>query len=647
MDSFVLSFENYINSGIGAVYIENIMLEEEDSALFVDNFNDDISGNALNSSTWTWKGGTGSAITIGCDTIAPYGGYGKSFSFTYNAPSDGWCAVSMGLNHVNVSSKDTLSFYVKGSAGSEKPNIYLRDIVTRGYVDIEDYVTLTLDWQRVNIPLSDFKDNKPSLDLSDLVEMQTIFEGEAVSGTIYLDDIAFVKYSMSIAPTLDTTAEITNSTVITLEGTKAPGTSVWINGVEVVTPNNQTTWSANHILSEGPNNIAVMTKDGYGASSDIVTRSIGLDTQLPTAVITAPSTAEVNEVITFDGSDSSDNYGIASYAWNFGDSSQSSGKIVTHAYTEVGTYNVTLTVYDIAGNGPVSDALPVAVSSGSPTYTLNTTALNGSVAVSPDKPQYNHGETVTLTAEPDTGYHFTHWSGDVPSGHETDNPLILTMDFNKSITANFDINTYTITASVGPGGTITPSGAVTVTHGSSQTFTITPDAGYYVADVVVDGSSVGSVESYTFDNVIADHTITIDFTIFTYTLTTSALYGSITVSPDKPYYNHGENITLTPDPDRGYSFLDWQGDAPIVHEFDDPLYLYMDSDKYIIGRFGYDPTLQLYKSDSFTLVRPKMPVSGGMSEPSDNYSLDNVEIGNPFGGDRSTSENYSIWIFKK
>jgi hypothetical protein len=77
---------------------------------------------------------------------------------------------------------------------------------------------------------------------------------------------------------------------------------------------------------------------------------------------------------------------------------------------------------------------------------------------------------------------------------------------------------YTIAATAGPGGTIDPSGDVWVAAGGSQTFTITPEPGYMVEDVLVDGQSVGRVTSYTFEDVTADATISATFTPFTYAL---------------------------------------------------------------------------------------------------------------------------------
>jgi hypothetical protein len=72
-----------------------------------------------------------------------------------------------------------------------------------------------------------------------------------------------------------------------------------------------------------------------------------------------------------------------------------------------------------------------------------------------------------------------------------------------------------ITASAETGGSISPSGEVTVTNGGSQTFTITPGVGYQISDVLVDGGSVGAVTSYPFTNVTANHTISATFAAFT------------------------------------------------------------------------------------------------------------------------------------
>ena len=91
---------------------------------------------------------------------------------------------------------------------------------------------------------------------------------------------------------------------------------------------------------------------------------------------------------------------------------------------------------------------------------------------------------------------------------------------------------YTVTASAGTGGTISPSGAVTVYSGQNQTFTITPNTGYTIASVKVDNVSQGATNSYTLTNVTANHAVTATFTNLNRNIpkTDQLLFGAITES---------------------------------------------------------------------------------------------------------------------
>ena len=83
---------------------------------------------------------------------------------------------------------------------------------------------------------------------------------------------------------------------------------------------------------------------------------------------------------------------------------------------------------------------------------------------------------------------------------------------------------YTIMASAGSGGEIKPSAAVEVYGGENQTFTISPNAGFIIDDVLVDEESVGAKKSYTFENVSSDHTIHAEFAVIpTYTISGKVL----------------------------------------------------------------------------------------------------------------------------
>ena len=71
---------------------------------------------------------------------------------------------------------------------------------------------------------------------------------------------------------------------------------------------------------------------------------------------------------------------------------------------------------------------------------------------------------------------------------------------------------YTIDTITGANGSISPSGKVVVWEGSDRSFTVSPNSGYAVADVKIDGKSIGAVTSYTFKNISSDHTIEVSFT---------------------------------------------------------------------------------------------------------------------------------------
>ena len=115
-----------------------------------------------------------------------------------------------------------------------------------------------------------------------------------------------------------------------------------------------------------------------------------------------------------------------------------------------------------------------------------------------------------------------------------------TLDFGEegSVTITEDVNavgkasSITITASASPkaGGTISPSGRVAVDYGEDLQFTIKPNKGYQIKDVIVDGVSQGGVNKYTFTAITKRHSIQAKFTKQTFTVTI-AEGGNVSVSP--------------------------------------------------------------------------------------------------------------------
>ncbi len=213
-------------------------------------------------------------------------------------------------------------------------------------------------------------------------------------------------------------------------------------------------------------------------------------------------------------------------------------------------------------------------------------AENGTVDVSPTGPTFPRGTTVTLTATPNLGYHFTGWSGDATG---TLSPLTINMNTNKTIQANFTLDEYVLNIEAENGTVEIFPLLATYPRGTTVTLTALSDAGYHFTEWS------GSIADN--DNPIqivmdSDKTIQANFAGNGYTLTVLAQNGSVDVQPNLPVYAHGTTVTLTATPDTGYHFTGWTGSAPSVLN---PLFLTMDSTKTVTANFApneYTLTIQ-------------------------------------------------------
>ncbi len=148
-------------------------------------------------------------------------------------------------------------------------------------------------------------------------------------------------------------------------------------------------------------------------------------------------------------------------------------------------------------------------------------------------------ETVGIT-KGDNGISFNVASGGF-------SPFVLTWEKDEPDTPVIPPTTYhTITASAGEGGSISPSGRVTVANHGSRSFSITADEGWTVQNVIVDGVNVGPRGSYTFSDVTEDHTISVTFT-----------EGNAPADPDE------SGVSEWFDTDDHYAYLHGYGDGTL------------------------------------------------------------------------------------
>lgn len=191
------------------------------------------------------------------------------------------------------------------------------------------------------------------------------------------------------------------------------------------------------------------------------------------------------------------------------------------------------------------------------TYTVIANASNG-VTISPaaGETTVEYGSTLNYTFTAEDCYEIVDVTVDGESVGAVASYDFTNIDANHIITVNAAILTYTIAATATGNGVITPAGETTVNCGASQTYTMTPGAGYVISDVLVDGASVGAVATYTFDDVAADATIEVIFTAIadsTYTITATAT-GNGTITPAGVIdVNYGASQTFTMTPDEFYT----------------------------------------------------------------------------------------------
>ena len=125
---------------------------------------------------------------------------------------------------------------------------------------------------------------------------------------------------------------------------------------------------------------------------------------------------------------------------------------------------------------------------------------SGTITKNPDKPSYSSGENVALTANASSGYAFNNWSGDVPQAQQSSNPVTITMDSNKSVTANF-IRRYTLTLSAGAGGTTDPvPGTYNYDQGTQVSLKAVPASGYEFSNWSGDVSGTTNPVTVTMDS---------------------------------------------------------------------------------------------------------------------------------------------------
>ena len=195
-------------------------------------------------------------------------------------------------------------------------------------------------------------------------------------------------------------------------------------------------------------------------------------------------------------------------------------------------------------------------------YTITVTANPNNAGSVTGGGSYNQSQSCTVTATANTGFTFTNWTenGDVVSSNAS---YTFNVEGNRSLVANFSLNSYTITATANPSDGGTVSGAGNYNYGASCTLTATAATGYSFTNWTENGSVVSSDANYTF-TVEGNRSLVANFTAITYTITVSANPSNSGTTSGGGTYNHGQSCTVIATSADGYTFMNWTENGSVV-----------------------------------------------------------------------------------
>ena len=234
--------------------------------------------------------------------------------------------------------------------------------------------------------------------------------------------------------------------------------------------------------------------------------------------------------------------------------------------TTLGTKKYYVIITDLENFTITSNICEVTVTTAKLKFTITATCgENGTISPS-GITTVNYGDEQAFTFSPNTGYYV---ASVVVDGSElinddlanaiTNGCIFSNITKDHTISVSFAIQTFSITVTQTANGTTSPESIDSVTYGSTKTFTFTPNTGYHIASISIDGTTLTDSQiqdaisnGYTFQNISANHTITATFAISTYTVKLTKNNGG-TVSPNTDVtVNYGDDLTFTFTADTGY-----------------------------------------------------------------------------------------------
>ena len=375
---------------------------------------------------------------------------------------------------------------------------------------------------------------------------------------------------------------------------------VYCNGTAIATNVNGTTYTDSG-LANGTYNYYVTTNYYGGESDHSNTISVVVDgSTVYTIAVSAEPAAGGNVSVSGDGTfnynqsctiTASPNTGYTFVNWTKNGTQVSTNASYTFNVTESATYVAHFQLQSYTITATANPAAGGSISGGGP---------------------YNYGATCNLTATANPGYTFVNWTeGGTPVS--TNSSLSFTVTSNRTLVANFQLQSYTITATANPaaGGSI--SGGGPYNYGATCNLTASANPGYTFVNWTEGGTPISTNSSLSF-TVTSNRTLVANFTLNSYTVSATANPAAGGNVSGGGTFNHGTSCTLTATANPGYTFVNWTKNGTQVSASASYTFTVTESATYVAN----------FSTQSYVITATADPVAGGTISGSGGYNYGDV-----------------------
>ena len=347
-------------------------------------------------------------------------------------------------------------------------------------------------------------------------------------------------------------------------------------------------------FNENSNTLDTLNDISFDGSIGIVIGNNGIILRTKCAYSIEPPTIAYNETL---NELSTEHY--SNYQWFYSGDNIAGSNLQTITPELYGSYSIVATLNDGCKIASASYLHLI------PTFDISASVSPANSGTITGTGNYSYGETAELIATPETGYDFVNWTED---GMEvsTNANYSFTVNETRTLVANFELQTFDISASVSPANSGTITGTGNYSYGETADLIATPETGYDFVNWTENGTEVSTNTNYSF-TVNETRTLVANFELQTFNISANvspANSGTITGAGN---YSYGETAELIATPETGYDFVNWTEDGTEVSTNANYSFT-VNETRTLVANFDQTNNIDIIKNEMFSIY--PNPTSG-------------------------------------